>query len=228
MSQLVADCPRCGAKNIALSALAAWNYDKDGQPYLWDVFAACSHCFKTSVLIVCSKAKGPLELSPLRCVSINEFYEVASYQSLKDQVAQQPPEHLPAAIKAAFEEGATCVAVGCYNAAATMFRMCLDIATKELLPAVKPPGLTHHIQKNLGPRMGWLFDNGILPPALRPLAECVKDDGNDGAHDGTLGKPDAEDLMDFTSILLERLYTEPKRLELAAERRTLRHSAPTS
>jgi hypothetical protein len=50
----------------------------------------------------------------------------------------------------------------------------------------------------------------------------VREDGNDGAHDGTLGKEDAEDLLDFTTALLERIYTEPERLRLAQERREKR------
>jgi hypothetical protein len=55
----------------------------------------------------------------------------------------------------------------------------------------------------------------LEPDNRRPL----KDDGNDGAHAGTLTKADAVDLLDFTFELLERLYTERKRLELAAVRR---------
>jgi hypothetical protein len=57
---------------------------------------------------------------------------------------------------------------------------------------------------------------------LRELASCVREDGNDGAHAGTLSKEDAEDLLDFTCALLERLITEPKRLELAEARRNER------
>jgi len=70
--------------------------------------------------------------------------------------------------------------------------------------------------------MEWLLDNKILPEALRELAECVKDDGNDGAHEGILDKETAEDLDDFVYILLERLYTEPQRLVDAKERRKQR------
>jgi len=35
-------------------------------------------------------------------------------------------------------------------------------------------------------------------------------------------KADAEDLLDFTVELLERIYTEPARLKLAQERRAKR------
>ncbi|EHS7043753.1 DUF4145 domain-containing protein [Escherichia coli] len=99
-----------------------------------------------------------------------------------------------------------------------MFRLCLDYATKDLLPKgdTEP---NQKIRRSLGLRMNWLFDNQRLPETLRDLAECVKDDGNDGAHEGALDYAAAEDLEEFTYILLERLYTEPQRLAQAKERR---------
>ena len=48
----------------------------------------------------------------------------------------------------------------------------------------------------------------------------------DGAHAGTLTKDDAADLLDFTSRLLDRMYTEPARLKLAEERRDARRKKP--
>jgi hypothetical protein len=41
---------------------------------------------------------------------------------------------------------------------------------------------------------------------------------------GYLTKDDAEDLLDFTTALLERLITEPKKLELAEARRQTRRA----
>ena len=70
-----------------------------------------------------------------------------------------------------------------------------------------------------------MFDHKILPVELRELAMCIREDGNDGAHAGTITKADADDLVDFTIALLERLVTEPKRLELAKERRDARRAA---
>lgn len=96
------------------------------------------------------------------------------------------------------------------------------MATKELLPPEgQEPG--NKVRRSLGLRMGWLFDNQVLPQAMRDLAECVKDDGNDGAHDGLLDKTSAIDLEEFTYVLLERLYTEKARLEEAKLRRQKRH-----
>ena len=62
---------------------------------------------------------------------------------------------------------------------------------------------------------------------LRQLSTCVKEDGNDGAHAGNLSTEDAENLLDFTTILLERLYTEPERLRIAEERRIQRRNPDT-
>jgi hypothetical protein len=79
----------------------------------------------------------------------------------------------------------------------------------------------------LAPRLAWLLDNRYLPGELRELSTCIREDGNDAAHDGTLEKADAEDLLDFTVALLERLYTEPERLKLAKARREERRKPET-
>lgn len=102
-----------------------------------------------------------------------------------------------------------------------MYRLCLDYATKELLP---PEGEdpNNKIRRSLGLRMSWMFEHGKLPLALKDLAECVKDDGNDGAHEGILDQAAALDLEDFTYLLLERLYTEKERLAEAKKRREAR------
>ena len=117
-----------------------------------------------------------------------------------------------------------CLSVKCFNAAGTMFRLCVDHATTALLPDANSNGLNSAIRRSLGLRLHWLFENGHLPQALKDLSHAVKEDGNDGAHAGLLTEQDAEDLLDFTVALLERLYTEPKRLELAVARRAARRN----
>ena len=111
-----------------------------------------------------------------------------------------------------------------------MFRLCIDLATRPPLPDptdADKPQPNKKQRRDLGLRLAWLFDNGRLPLELRELAKCIREDANDGAHVGNLTKADAEDVLDFTSVLLERLITEPKRLGLAEERRkSLRESNP--
>lgn len=230
MSDLVANCPRCGAKHITFDLTAYTPVEFHfGWQYWYEAFCVCRHCKRSTVFVVSEK-----DISESKIIKkhgfisaglvANDLVQIRDYISQKNATARPAPEHLPHDIKAAFDEGATCLAVGCVNAAATMFRLCVDIATRSLLPKEDVKGLNSKIRRILGLRLPWLFDNDVLPKALRELSLCIKEDGNDGAHGGTLEKDDAEDLFDFTTTLLERLYTEPERLRLANERRKERRS----
>ena len=106
-----------------------------------------------------------------------------------------------------------------------MFRLCVDLATKSKLPAEETTGLNARTRRDLGLRLPWLFENGLLPESLKDLSSCIKEDGKDGAHAGNLTEDDAADLLDFLVALLGRIYTEPERIRLAKERRDARRSA---
>jgi Domain of unknown function (DUF4145) len=154
--------------------------------------------------------------------ALNPHFDVDSFISLKDTAAARTPEHVGPPVSTAFHEGAVSVAVGNWNAAATMFRLAIDLATKSLLPPEDVEGLNNKTRRDLGLRLPWLFDHDLLSNDLRDLSSCVHQDGNDGAHAGTLTKEDAQDLLDFATALLERVITEPTRLRLAKERREKR------
>jgi hypothetical protein len=160
--------------------------------------------------------------------SLNDLFSIKGHVSLRDHVNVRPPEFLPEEIKKTFIEGAACFTIQCYNAAATMFRLCIDLVTRPLLPdssddTIKQPN--HRQSRDLGPRLQWLFEHNRLDPSLKELASCIREDGNDGAHVGNLTKDDAADILDFTTRLLERLVTEPERLKQAEARRLARRQA---
>ena len=233
MAELVTDCPRCGAIHITFDVLGqtVTGYQYDWQTW-YEVFCICRHCRRSTVFKLCDngidekehiKKHGGL---PNIKGSISRLIRVEGFISLKDAAGAEPPDHLPENIRAAFIEGTTCLAVKCYNAAGTMFRLCIDLATRPLLPEADEDGLNRRVRRDLGLRLPWLFDHGKLPDGLRDLSTCVKEDGNDGAHAGTLGSEDAADLLDFTTALMERIYTEPRRLELAKQRREERRNKP--
>lgn len=226
MSELVANCPRCDAQKMTFDL---YNQVLVGKRYEWqlliEVFCVCRACNRPTIFLVAQKDirdhqfinQGLMKLD----FSANRVVTVERFISVQDNSAEEPPEHLPINIEDIFREGAACMAIGCNNAAATMFRLCLDLATQSLLPE-EGEGLNNRIKRNLGLRLAWLFDKNILPEALRELSTCIKDDGNDGAHEGTLSSEDTADILDFTYILLERLYTEPRRIDLASQRRIAR------
>ena len=202
----------------------------------YELFCICRRCHVSTTFIVEAsqinakdrfKDGNSLVTYPS---GLNEFFEIQRFISLRDNITTKPPEHLPDQIRNAFNEGAACLSIDCFNAAGSMFRLCVDLVTRPFLPDPedKAKGQPNSRQRrDLGLRLAWMFDNKILPSELRELATCIREDGNDGAHAGTLTKADADDLLDFTIALLERVVTEPKRLELAKERRDARR-APKS
>lgn len=228
MSQLVADCPRCGANKITFNLISV-NYIR--QQYGWqkwyEVFCVCRSCNRSTIFVVSENSHDSsnyLDAHSLNIIkeSVNNYVNIESYISLKDCNQVTPPDHLPPELEKIFKEGASCLSINCHNASSTMFRLCLDIATKNMLPENDENGLNSRIRRSLGLRLQWLIDQNIIPESLKELSSCIKENGNDGAHEGSVTKEDAEDILDFTFIMLERVYTEPKRIELARERRSQR------
>jgi hypothetical protein len=227
MSELVTNCPRCKANSITFRVLSAFVTDASGGKPEYEAFCKCRNCLRSTVFVLRAKSSNiafHIDHANLHMVegALNQHLHVVKYVSQKDQIGAGAPEHIPANIEKIYLEGAHCLAIGCYNAAGTMFRLCLDLITESLLPEENENGLNEKKRRDLGLRLPWLFDNNKLPSMLRGLSLCVKDDGNDAAHRGTLEAVDAEDLHDFTVQILETLYTSPKRIELASERREKR------
>jgi len=227
MSELVANCPRCKAKEMTFDLVSQLPiYVKYNWQCWFEAFCICRACNRSTTFVLSQKEYDDKDIVKKGLVNydraVNQLMSIEGHISLKDIASEQPPDHLPNNIEAAFREGAACMSIGCFNAAGTMFRLCVDLATRSMLPEDEVEGLNTRTKRNLGLRLPWLFEHGVLPEALRELSSCIKDDGNDGAHEGTLSEEDAGDILDFTYVLLERIYTEPKRIEIAKERRVAR------
>jgi hypothetical protein len=197
-----------------------------GERHQWqrvfEAFCVCRHCGKSTVFVLIQRDYGHdpfLQGHSLAEIagSINPYVEVEGFICLKDIGASPPPEFVYEPISKAFSEGAICVVTNCPNAAGAMFRLAIDLTTRPMLPADDVPGLNSKIRRDLGLRLPWLFQVGLLPKELEELSRCIREDGNDGAHAGTLTNEDALDLQDFTFALLERIFTEPERLRLVAQ-----------
>lgn len=227
MSIVVADCPRCNANAVTFDVEQSIQV---GFRYNWqrvfEHFAVCRNCHFGAILIgIQNDPDRDLSAENLAKVkSLNDIVNITDYVSLKNEAPGEAPEHLPPEIEAAFKEGAACLAIGCPNAAAAMFRLCLDLATRAHLPKDEMEGLNAKVRRDLGLRLPWLFKNNVLPKDLEELSRCIREDGNDGAHVGVLKIEDTEDILDFTTALLSRLYTEPARIKAAAARRDARRN----
>lgn len=228
MAELVANCPRCGASHITFDITAANIFTTQyGWQNWYEAFSVCRNCNRTTIFVLSESVDSSYEhvhkVGLINVIgSLNNFVKIEDYISLKNIAAIDPPDFLPKNIESAFREGAACLAIGCNNAAGSMFRLCVDLATKSLLPKEGVEDLPQKTRRDLGLRLPWLFAAGLLDKSLEDLSTCIKDDGNDGIHDGNLTKSEADDLLDFTFILLDRIFSEPERIRLAKERRDLR------
>jgi hypothetical protein len=230
MAQLVANCPRCGAEKMTFDVTDSVRV---GTKYDWqrwfEVFSVCRNCQRPTTFRISQKEidwdeqpaahkNAPENFNS----SLSPHFTIEGFVNLADKASLQAPEHTPPEIAAVFKEAASSISISNWNAAGAMFRLAINLATQPLLPADPVPGLTRRKRRDLGPRVEWLMQNGRISKDLYDLSECIREDGNDGAHDGTLKKEDAADLLDFTVALFERMYMEPERLRLAKERREQR------
>lgn len=217
---LAGDCPRCGQHAVTFDVLADVRVT---DAYHYEVFARCRRCGDPSVALLEMSRGDSSQIAELGGKYINHDYTFQRWVFNLPGSAKCP-DHVPANIAAAFNEGARSMAIGCYNASGAMFRLCLDLTTKPLLPSETDPDPkpSKRERYNLGPRIDWLVDNNKLPVAIGEMAHHVRLDGNDGVHDGSLGESDADDLIEFTIVILERHFTEPEKLRLARARQNAR------
>ena len=210
MAEFVADCPRCASRQITFNVLGDLLLPFEGSLLTFEVQGVCRHCRRSTLFVFVLtdlahvrtfEKPGSLTSKPINAL---DHFAINGFISIKDIAHRAVPEHLPDNVEACFKEGAACDAIGCHNAAAAMFRLCLDIATKDLLPGGdgSTGGPNRDQRTKLTSRLEYLFEAKLLPDGLQELAECVREDGNDGAHDGTLTAADAEDMIDFTVALL--------------------------
>lgn len=240
MPTLVADCPRCGANEHTFDVLSYVRRPERERHAEWvrfaEVFSVCRNCIQPTIFslrLVNYERRREFDDDAYWTSdnTLNQVFDIQGFIALRHSTKRRPPEFTPVEIAAIFTEGAACLAIECWNAAGTMFRLCIDLATKAMLPPRPVDGEepqdgapNRRQRRDLGLRIPWLIATGRLPAALGEIADVVKEDGNDGAHEGILTKVEAEDLADFTEVLLERLYTEPGRIAAARQRRTDRHN----
>lgn len=120
---------------------------------------------------------------------------------------------LPAAIRAAFEEAATCYRSKAFTATAIMCRKTLE-------------GICHEHQvaeRTLAKALEKLRDTGVIDARLFEWADALRLFGNDAAHDVSvvINGSDARDILDFTRALVEYVFTFQERFQAFKKRRDL-------
>lgn len=196
---LVTDCPRCGARRITFDVTSDTPIAREFLDRAeYEAFGVCRECKTATVFVL--RANPAYKSQTVQPSQHVYAFTLVRPVTPADLATAPPPEQLPKPIDRAFREAAKCAAVGCHNAAGTMFRLCLDLAAKGHNAA----GGT------LFKRLQWLCDEKQFAPGLRDLAAVVRQDGNDGAHDGTLDKDSVEDMAAFADRFLTQCSRPPR------------------
>lgn len=239
---LVYNCNFCGAQKIRFDVFATTIQDtKQNNLHYWEAYCQCSHCKKGSILKIFPgpnfsnlsrlvKVESRSNLCSINETNINDHFQVfgVAIPPSKEQI--ECPNYVPETIKNIFDEAAKCLAMNCFVASGSMFRLCLDLVTKDLLKKWLEENQTSEQQPNkdqrnkLANRIDFLIDQEKIPKRLQELAHCIRHDGNDSTHDGNTGEDEALDCLDFTEALLTEIYTLPEQIN-AAQRRRLERRA---
>lgn len=116
------------------------------------------------------------------------------------------PSGTSAGVTRAFVQGLDNASRGHSDAAASMFRKALDIATRDLDVSF--------VGKNLATRIDLLAKAGRLTEDLKEWAHLIRLDGNQGAHDDDeLTAKEIAQLRDFTELFLTYTFTLPAQVE---------------
>ncbi len=219
-------CPRCGVDQVTFDVKSSVVIEYSTYEPT-EIFVQCRHCWKPSVFLIEKKLQTSRQLSDLKGFFASSTWDFQNYVVVVPST-QACPDHTPADVSSIFDEAAKCLGVGAYEAAGTMFRKVVDKVTRGMLPPQPsdedkshPDFIAWKVRKDLKLRLEWLLEKGLVARALEPLLENVREDGNDAAHD-RIGKEEAEDMQDFTVVLLETLYTVPGQVEANRQRREAR------
>ena len=220
---LVHNCPRCGTKKITFDVLNASGAKKKYELETYEAFCRCRSCSGSSIFLVTIRYDAPYRMDDV----VNKHFNLHDILHDIELVNIFPgtsaiPKHIPSAIEIPFHEALSCQAIQTYNAAGCMFRTTVDLVTKKMLEGLQGKNPPKNVKVNLARRIKYLSDEKLLSQNLEELSTNIRLDGNDAAHEANLKKDDVEAMNDFTTLLLEEIYTNPKKIELAKESRKKR------
>jgi len=171
MPELLEDCPRCGAQRTTfdVKSLNVRKSDHQSLQPVIETFTVCRACGRSTVFNLQPRTVDATALfvqrpAELANKNVNSLVRVNGYVNIGDVGATPAPAHLPDEVRQSFEEGAKCHALNCPNAAGAMLRLCLDLASKQMLTIVPAAAQQPNAQqrKDLAPRLNWLIDNHYL------------------------------------------------------------------
>lgn len=212
MSVLVMTCPHCSANNMTFNVVADHSHGDEG--LLRSAVAVCASCDMPTVF------KGRWQTTPrMHRIGFAESHGNLLQNSnlVIRGIWPKPepidaPQHLPDTVHRAYMEAAKARKASLWNAACSSYRRCMELALKGFAPDVDAWKLEKRIDK--------LAAENRITSDLKDWAHELRLDGNEAIHgDDEATAEITSQMHHLTYFLLTYLYTLPKQVETARERR---------
>ena len=112
--------------------------------------------------------------------------------------------HLPEELAALYKEARNCVAASSYTGAVLLCRkLLMNIGVSQGAEAGKP--FIYYVN--------YLAEQGYIPPNGRGWVDHIRKKGNEATHEiALMSKPDCEDLIAFSEMLMKFIYEFPNKV----------------
>lgn len=218
------DCPYCMTKSSGFQVVGGHSRKSNPERNIQN--GQITYNYEDWFLLSCGNCK--------KCITATyKFHKVsgdrqlasilASHGALRDhnytymdhapkQTTVGEPEFVPENVIIPFRQAVANVASSNWDAAGTMARKTLEVATKDIVRRELPPAEQDKLirQTWLKGRITRLYELGHLTKPLAELATRIKDEGDEAAHDeNPYGETEARELLGYAQALLTYLYTIP-------------------
>lgn len=218
------DCPYCGTKKSGFKVVGAYRrHDQanrtpgGGVTYTHEdwLLMSCGHCKKTISGVYRFRKRGErYDLAKWHqdhgSPEDNGFLYVDHHPKAEENVV---PKHVAPHVESPFRQALSNIAAENFDAAGTMARKALEITTKDVVRRkVEDEAEVERLLKRtwLKGRIKELHRLGHLTDGLAELAQIVKDEGDEAAHDEEPYDEEAARLLvEYSQALLTYVYTIP-------------------
>lgn len=213
MSVMVMTCPHCNADNMTFNVRADYEHKQQGKQR--SALAFCAQCDMPVVVKAEWTAKSYVP-SDWRLHQMEGNLLNASDLKVHGIWPPQPvvdaPQHLPEKVLRSYMDAANARKARLWNPACGAYRRCMELALKAFAPDVEAWKIEKRIDK--------LAAEHRITPDLKAWAHELRLDGNEAVHGDEDATQEITDQMHhLTYFLLTYLYTLPKQVETARERR---------
>lgn len=198
---LVRDCPHCGTEKVAMRPIGQ---AANGVNQTTAAFS-CNRCNEVMCISFMHPQNGAgwvtgISTGDFDATARNYASTVVREYPVRESL--DAPDSISDAVRRAYLQGLDNSRRANADAAASMFRKAIDVATRELDPSTAG--------KPLARRIDLLSESGKLTSDLKEWAHLIRLDGNHGAHDDEeLSPAEINQLQEFTRLFLTYTFTLP-------------------